>query len=476
MPLPRPILVSVIAIVAFSATAHAQIKFDVDQATFAYADDNTLVEIYMAFDAATLPFAATENGMLASLPVIYRMHRSTTAALQGTPVDPVWTDTSEINFLISDTSLVRGGQYFVHQSRAAVPPGEYDLGIVLPPVPGDSLGGGRPETEFTRQIVVPDYESVEAPALSEVTLASNISQSGDRGGVFYKNGLEIRPNPNAIYGGGVSRVFYYAEAYNIGAAVEENSKYNVLAYVAEANRPQAVGGLEKRSQRDVRSPDVLVGAFDISKLPSGSYFLRLVLLGPSNEAIVERSRKFFVYNPDVQREVVMAEEVSFEASEFASLSEEDLELTFKRIDNIATDRERRRMKSIEDPDERRRFLYDFWLVRDPNPGTRDNEFREEFHRRVQYANERYTSSFTEGWESDRGRVILRHGMPSNVEPHLYDRGMAPYEVWQYNNIPGEGQGVFIFGDPQGFGEFELMHSTVSGERQNPQWQQDLARR
>jgi hypothetical protein len=64
-------------------------------------------------------------------------------------------------------------------------------------------------------------------------------------------------------------------------------------------------------------------------------------------------------------------------------------------------------------------------------------------------------------------------MPSAVEPHLYDRDMEPYELWQYNNIPGEGQAIFVFADRNGFGEFELLHSTVSGEPKLPNWQQEL---
>ena len=451
------------------APAQTQLKVDVDQATFAYDADNSLVEIYMAFDASTLSFASAADGMVARLPVIYEMRRSTTAELEGTPIEPVWADTSAIDFRVADTSAISEGQYFVYQSRAAVPPGEYEMEIVFPPRSDES----RAEMSLTRDIVVPDYEAAGGAGLSEITLASSISRSSDNTGTFYKNGLDIRPNANQLYGGGVNQLFYYAEAYNVGAAVDGAEEYTVLTYIAEANRPQPIGEFERRSRRDTRSPDVLVGSFDLSSLPSGSYFLRLVVLDPTNEAIVEQSRKFFVYNPDVQREAVIAEEISFEGSEFASMSPDEIELALDRIDLIATDSERRRLRAIEDDDERRRFLYDFWQVRDPNPATRDNEFRVEFYSRVQFANERYTSSFTEGWQSDRGRTVIKHGVPSHVEPHLYDRGFAPYEIWQYNNIPGEGQGVFIFADTQGFGEFLLLHSNVSGERQNPQWQSEL---
>ena len=49
----------------------------------------------------------------------------------------------------------------------------------------------------------------------------------------------------------------------------------------------------------------------------------------------------------------------------------------------------------------------------------------------------------------------------------------PYEIWTYNNL--EGGVIFIFADLQGFGEFEMIHSTYSKEIHNPGWER-LVRR
>ena len=117
----------------------------------------------------------------------------------------------------------------------------------------------------------------------------------------------------------------------------------------------------------------------------------------------------------------------------------------------------------------------FWNKRDPNPATPVNEFKDEFYQRVQYANDRYTTRGMEGWETDRGRILVKYGLPTNIEPHLFDRGVRPHEIWEYNNIPGEGQAQFIFADRNGFGEFELIHSTVAGERRLANWQEELRR-
>ena len=217
-----------------------------------------------------------------------------------------------------------------------------------------------------------------------------------------------------------------------------------------------------------------MGRFDVSDLPSGSYFLRLALLGEGNEAAVEQARKFFVYNPDVRREVA-GTETDFETSPYASMPAEEVAQALEHVRLIATDRERRRAERIQDLDEQRRFLRTFWQKRDEDPATPTNEGKEEFYRRLQYANERYSSRSSEGWQTDRGRVLIKYGLPAAVEPHLFDRGLAPHEIWVYNNIPGEGRALFVFADRDQLGTFELLHSTVAGERKMGDWQSELRR-
>ena len=50
---------------------------------------------------------------------------------------------------------------------------------------------------------------------------------------------------------------------------------------------------------------------------------------------------------------------------------------------IVSDVEKKTFTQLRSDEERRQFIERFWSLRDPNPGTRTNEFREEFERRVQ---------------------------------------------------------------------------------------------
>jgi GWxTD domain-containing protein len=470
--LRRLVLTAALVVVPLQGALSQQpLQMDLDHSSFAFDDASSLVEMYLAFEASTLGFTADSTGFAAMLPVDVSVFRASDAVLEGTPGDAVWADTLDLVFVLADTSGIRPGQQFVHQVRATVPPGEYEIVVDVP----EDASVGRQSLSLRREILVPDFSDPGMVGLSDVTLASEIRRALDRDEAFYKSGLVVRPNANQLFGLGLPHVYYYTEAYNLEALAPAETGYTVMAYISEVNLPQPLPDHQRRVTRPLRSPDVLVGSFDVSGLPSGSYFLRIALLNSGNESLVERSRRFFVYNPGVERAQVAGVEEDFETSQYATMTAEQVEQAGRHIDIIASTTERRRLDGIEDLDERRRFLMEFWRKRDPVPSTSVNEYQEEFYQRLQYANDRYTSTFTEGWETDRGRTIIKYGPPSRVDPHLYDRGFAPYEVWEYNNIPGEGQAVFVFADQGNFGLFELIHSTVTGERRLANWMEELRR-
>src|SRR5690606_4162776 len=136
-------------------------------------------------------------------PLDVRIVRQTDARLDETPRTPVWEDRSGIAFSVQDTSVLEPGQFFIHQFRVLLTPGEYELIVAVP----DS---GSQTIEARRDLAVPDF-AVDRPTVSDVTLASDLHQSSDRSSPFFKNGLEIRPNANRLFGVGLDRLFYYAE-------------------------------------------------------------------------------------------------------------------------------------------------------------------------------------------------------------------------------------------------------------------------
>ena len=140
----------------------------------------------------------------------------------------------------------------------------------------------------------------------------------------------------------------------------------------------------------------------------------------------------------------------------------------KDVAYIITKEEKKAFEQLKTDEERENFIANFWLRRDPNPDTEENEFREEFYERIAYANEHFTSGIP-GWKTDRGRIYITWGKPSSVESHpsggnynrpTYEGGGStttyPFEVWFYRYLEGVGSGIEIeFVDPSGTGEYRI---------------------
>ena len=75
-------------------------------------------------------------------------------------------------------------------------------------------------------------------------------------------------------------------------------------------------------------------------------------------------------------------------------------------------------------------------MRNPTPGLVNNEFKEEFYRRVEYANAYYgKDAGTQGWHTDRGRTYILFGRPETSMSYQGNQELYPTELWFYSN-PG----------------------------------------
>jgi GWxTD domain-containing protein len=149
---------------------------------------------------------------------------------------------------------------------------------------------------------------------------------------------------------------------------------------------------------------------------------------------------------------------------------------------IITSQERVAFERLQGDREREHFIEQFWLQRDPTPGTPENEFKEEHYRRFAYANQHFGSlqASLVGWKSDRGRIYIMYGPPDEIEDHTsggsYERPAKegggqviayPFQQWRYRFIEGVGNNVIIeFVDPQRIGEFHMTKDPHEKEQAN----------
>lgn len=87
-------------------------------------------------------------------------------------------------------------------------------------------------------------------------------------------------------------------------------------------------------------------------------------------------------------------------------------------------------------EERQKFIEEFWKERDPDPNTEENEFRDEYYRRIEQANRLFREG-SSGWLSDRGRIYILLGEPERRDtyPSGYSFYEPPVEIWYYGSFP-----------------------------------------
>ena len=144
---------------------------------------------------------------------------------------------------------------------------------------------------------------------------------------------------------------------------------------------------------------------------------------------------------------------------------------------ILSEEQYKTLDSLMSDEEITKFLEKFWKDNDPTPATDKNELREEFMRRLEYAN--FWFPDRRGWgRSDRKKIYLVYGPPFDIERYEFtglEYGLSTkiksLEI-QYYGTPGKNTAFpiyaedispsekkFIFADKTGLGIYKILYSS-----------------
>jgi GWxTD domain-containing protein len=222
---------------------------------------------------------------------------------------------------------------------------------------------------------------------------------------------------------------------------------------------------------------VEVGTMNISSLRSGTYVFRASVVDSARGGVLaSREKKFYVYKPGARPDSssMSGGRLSIAAMEYYSMSDSAVAEEFSMAGYLATEPERQQFLRLTDIRAKQNFLYEFWQRRNTDTLAAVNTFRDQYLQRVAYANQNYMTGFRRGWKSDRGRIYVLYGPPSEVERNSSSQESQPYEVWNYNEV--EGGVVFVFVDRTNSGDYQLVHSTMRTELHDESWYDHYARR
>lgn len=429
--------------------------FYLDYGLFKGSENKAIIELYYSFDQKQLQFVSKENGYEAAGKILLKIN-------QGKQT--IVNESFNIPVSVQDTAGYNRNNRLIGQLNLMLDSGNYFISVVASDMNNESAKY-IDTVSFRLSRFAEDKLSS-----SSIQLANNIVKSEDKNNIFYKNNLEVEPNPSRLFGNNISRLFYYIEFYNL---IEDllQDKYQINTSLVNSD-----GTVLKENKKDYKrthDSKVEIGSFDLSDFPSGKYAVKTNLLD-NKGSYIELIKPFYIYNSSVTNNQVdnTNPDIDFLSSEIHKMSKEELMDDFSKAKYITDDNFKEKFESLNDLEAQKRLYYNFWRALDPTPKTPFNELRKEYFEKVQYADKYYKTINQKGWDTDRGRVYISYGKPSEIEKFPFEANSKAYEIWRYDNI--EGGVEFVFIDIQNDGtNYELVHSTKKNELRNDNWQQKL---
>jgi GWxTD domain-containing protein len=319
------------------------------------------------------------------------------------------------------------------------------------------------------------------PAISGIEFAWNV-QDRTPDTPFARGAFEVQPHPSAYYGFYKDVLSAYYEIYDLPPPPEGRS-YRLRTMIVGAHADTLLESLDSlRANEGTAWPHSL--SADIAALPAGHYQLRIDLLDEGERPVATSQAGF---------------EVLWDSDSWRSDAADLYQVT---AETLLSQEQAYAFRQLSRGDKEAR-LAETWRAIDPTPDTAENEVRREFKNRVAYANAHY-SVFDNGMFSDRGRIWIQFGEPDEIQIERLpvadktlgvvmegqipktskdlltkpDQGVVdtrPFEIWTYHlrghemvprhrmNEVSAGM-KFVFVDEQGYGEYTLRYSSVSGVR------------
>lgn len=432
------------------ALLKAQLAFlplSADYAVFQMNDSLAYVEFYTSFFQNNLKYVPKNDTLQAAFEI------SVNVSYNEQNIKSI---THNFTNSVTDSAEITAYNQFSDIFKMALPFRRYNVKVTLKDLNSKNSG------EFLVNINVPGPQ--DGFYLSDIELASDIKKATAKT-KFEKNSLMIMPHPRRTYDVFQPMLYYYVELNNLSHDAGRENTFDVTFFVTnEENDTVKTGPV--RTKKIAANIQAEIGAFNAMSLPIGMYFLNIHAQDHASGGTSSTRKKFYVHKPQQKAEGV-AENLPQIDAVFNTMSFDDLKNEFEMARYLATSDEENIFEQLDSTKALGKFLTSFWRTRDQMAKSAVGTFRRNYLELAQIADQKFSTSTKPGWKTDRGRILLVYGKPSEIERFANTIDTKPYVIWTYYNL--EGGAEFIFADRTGFGQYELIHSTYHKELNNPQW-------
>lgn len=366
--------------------------------------------------------------------------------------------------VVSDTARLDGA--FIDQQRFTLPNGEYEMEISVTDM---NSGETLPTVNVTVEVDYPD----NTPAISDILLFDSSTKAATTTACT-KSGYDFLPRVYPFYGSNQDKLNFYVELYNSNKLYDEG-KFLASYYIETVESSNRMQKYSYNKRFDVSRVNVLNSTIDIKDLPSGNYYLVIEMRDRSNALICSKSWFFQRSNPSVTYDMADISGVNVENTFVSNITEIDtLRKYIRFFEPICTEIERDYSSSLMKTDDvktMQQFIFNFWSARSPmNP----KQGFEEYLAAVRRVNMSFQTSSYPGYRTDRGYVFLKYGQPDKIMESPNEPGAYPYEIWHYYEVANQRNKRFVFmSKDAASNDYQLIHSDMVGEVNNPRWQLEI---
>jgi len=136
----------------------------------------------------------------------------------------------------------------------------------------------------------------------------------------------------------------------------------------------------------------------------------------------------------------------------------------QEVNYIITRAEKNEFLNLKTDDERDKFIERFWELRNPSPGAPANSYKEDIYKRIEYANDHFTTNGSnDGWNTDMGRIYITLGPPQQKARYVTQAEVRGMEIWFYSQSnPALPPNFYIVFYEKDFGDFRLYSPYIDG--------------
>ncbi|MBN2669154.1 MAG: GWxTD domain-containing protein [Bacteroidales bacterium] len=447
---------TIFIILIAASSAFSQLGAYLYMAQFDALNQGPYMECYLGVNGETLKYKKNEDGLLnAKLQILYlfKQDGAIKAFEKYELASPVWTDTTQMPANFTDVQ------------RVAVPNGVYNFELII-----KDLNDSTNAFKYTNILTV-DMSGNQA--ISDIELVESYEQNNDIS-VINKNGYKILPYISNFYPQSKSKLNFYAEVYQ---KQNEKDVFLLQYFIRRAGEKNALPEYSRFKKTEAQSVSPILAGFDISELTTGNYELVLQLRDKTNQ--LKKEKVLFIQRIN-EKEVELTDTIEIPEGGMLALqmvkdanTMKDMVLSLYPILNQRELYQASNAVKSDDLEIMKAFFQKYWYSNSNEPETDWNIYKTNVDR----VNASYSTQIKRGYETDRGRVFLKYGQPNDIIRSNHEPSTYPYEIWQYFALNNETNVKFVFYSTELVGEdYQLLHSTLNGEVNNPYWQRDLTKR